>query len=336
MKAALFFLFSMTLFVSGAMGAHAQTTTASSTEVRAIAYPTEKTVPLSNDFGQARSGHAHEGNDLIGAKLVPLYAAVTGRVKSVENPEPSWGYAITLEDEDGYTYHYIHVNNDTPGTDDGAGGIEHAYAPGIVRGAPVTKGQLVGWMGDSGNAESITAHLHFEIRRPDDVAIDPYPSLLAALNEGKYVIERVKAASPDITTDKGLVATGAGANCLSGALVKSASSSAVYFCGADGKRYAFPNERVYFSWHANFNGIQTLTNEGLAAIPLGGNVTYRPGVKLVKLESVSNVYAVDKGGVLRWIKTSTQAAALYGKNWNKNVDDLSDAFFTNYTMGEPI
>ncbi len=337
-KAAQFFLALFAVFFCSAISAHAQTSTAtSSAEVRSIVYPTEKTVPLSNDFGDARSGsRKHEGNDLVGAKMMPLYAAVTGRVKSVEIPEPSWGYAIVLEDEEGYTYHYIHVNNDTPGTDDGAGGPEHAYAPGIVRGAQVTKGQLVGWMGDSGNAESISAHLHFEIRRPDGTAIDPYASLSAALNERKYVLAMVKAASPDINTDKGLVATGATANCVSGTLVKSASSSAVYFCGADGRRYAFPNERVYFSWYSNFNGVQTLTNEGLAAIPLGGNVTYRPGVKMVKLESVPNVYAVDKGGVLRWIKTSAEAAALYGKTWNKNVDDLSDAYFTNYTVGEPI
>jgi hypothetical protein len=325
-------------FLGSALEAHAQTPVATSSTalIRAIVYPTEKTVPLSNDFGQARSGHTHEGNDLIGAKMVPLYAAVSGRVESVENPEASWGYEITLEDADGYQYHYLHVNNDTPGTDDGAGGIEHAYAPGIVRGAQVTAGQLVGWMGDSGNAETVGAHLHFEIRKPDGTAIDPYPSLSAALNAGKYVIAVAKAESPDINTDKGLLPTGATVPCLSGSLVKSVSSTALYYCGANGKRYGFPNERVYFSWYTNFNGVQTLTNEGLAAIPLGGNVTYRPGVKLVKIESVPKVYAVQKGGVLRWIQTSAQAASLYGKTWNKNVDDLSDAYFTNYTIGDPI
>ncbi len=335
MKVALLVLFVLGIFALDGTSVQAQTTS-SSASLRAIAYPTEKTVPLSNDFGQARGTRAHEGNDLIGAKMVPLYAAVTGRVKSIQDPEAAWGYAIVLEDEDGYTYHYIHVNNDTPGTDDGAGGIRYAYAPGIVRGASVTKGQLVGWMGDSGNAETVGAHLHFEIRRPDDTAIDPYASLSAALNEGKYVVATVKAASPDINTDKGLMVSGASAACLSGTLIKSVSSTAVYYCGADGKRYGFPNERVYFSWYANFNGVQTLTNEELAAIPLGGNVTYRPGVKLVKIESLPNVYAIQKGAVLRWIKTPAEAALLYGKTWNKQVDDISDAYFTNYTIGEPI
>ncbi len=329
------FVLSLSFVWVGGANVFAQAT--SEAIVRTIVYPTERTVPLSDDFGQARgSTRAHEGNDLIGAKMVPLYAAVDGRVKSVENPEPSWGYAITLEDADGYTYHYLHVNNDTPGTDDGNGGIEHAYAPGIVRGATVTKGQLVGWMGDSGNAESVGAHLHFEIRTPGDLAVNPYASLAAAKEAGTYTIAKAKATSPDINTDKGLSVNSTTPPCISGTLVKSSSASVVYYCGADGKRYGFPNERVYFSWYVNFNGVQTLTDEGLAAIPLGGNVTYRPGTKLVKVESLPNVYAIEKGGVLRWIKTPAEAVALYGKTWNKNVDDVSDAYFINYTVGEPL
>jgi hypothetical protein len=102
----------------------------------------------------------------------------------LEIPQASWGYAITLEDSDGYTYNYLHINNDTPGTDDGKGGVDNAYAPFISRGATVRKGQLIGWMGDSGNAENVGSHLHFEIRRPDGTAIDPYLSLIAA-RDGK-------------------------------------------------------------------------------------------------------------------------------------------------------
>lgn len=332
----IFFLV-LLVFVGGfgvASAVNAQST--SSSVIRPIFYPTEKIIPLSNDFGQARSGHAHEGNDLIGPKMTPLYAAADGRVDSIEIPQATWGYAVTLQDADGYTYHYLHVNNDSPGTDDGAGGPEHAYAPGILPGAHVTKGQLIGWMGDSGNAETITSHLHFEIRQPGGQAIDPYPSLLAAMNEGKYSPTIVRASVPDINTDKGLIASGEGSACISGSLVKSPVASAVYYCGANGKRYAFPNQRVYFSWYNDFKNVQTLTNEALATIPLGGNVTYRPGVKMVKLESIPNVYVIEKGGVLRWVKTSQRAASLYGSTWNKQVDDLSDAYFTNYTMGEPI
>jgi murein DD-endopeptidase MepM/ murein hydrolase activator NlpD len=149
-------------------------------ETRSIFFPTEKIITFTDDFGDARTGHKHEGNDLIGKKMIPLYSAIDGVVADLEIPEASWGYAITLKDADGYIYNYLHVNNDTPGTDDGKGGVDYAYAPFISVGAKVHKGQLVGWMGDSGNAENVCSHLHFEIRRPDGTAIDPYLSLIAA------------------------------------------------------------------------------------------------------------------------------------------------------------
>lgn len=301
-----------------------------------IVFPTERTVTFVDDFGDARSRHTHEGNDLIGKKMMPLYAAIDGRVSDVVIPQAAWGYAITLSDDAGYTYHYIHVNNDRPGTDDGNGGIEHAYAPGIRRGVEVKKGQLIGWMGDSGNAESVGAHLHFEIRRSNGTAINPYASLIAARDVGRYVPASITASVPDINTDKALVATTETANCVSGSLIKSVSSTAVYYCGADSKRYGFPNERIYFSWYADFKRVLTISNQGLATIPLGGNVTYRPGVRLVKIQSIPRVYAVDSGAVLRWIESPTVAASLYGSAWNKKVDDIPDTLFINYRIGESI
>lgn len=305
-------------------------------EIRVIAFPTEYDVDLSDNFADARSGHLHEGIDMMGDKMTPLYAAVDGKVEIVVDPEASWGYAIVLEDVDGYTYHYLHVNNDTPGTDDGAGGTAHAYASGIVRRATVTKGQLIGWMGDSGNAENVGSHLHFEIRKPGGEAINPYPSLVEARYPGSYSATDAKAASPDINTDRGFVADGTTPPCVSGSLIKSAAFTAVYFCGADGKRHAFPNDRIYFTWYADFKTVKTVSDVELAAVPLGKNVTYRPGVKMVKIESLPNVYAIEKGGVLRWIKSPEIAASIYGTKWSKNVDDISDAFFLDYTIGTEI
>ena len=328
-------------------------------EVRAIVFPTVTTATFSDDYGDPRSGgRVHEGIDIMGgAKMTPLYAAVDGRVSSVVNPEESWGCRIVLEDADEWQYLYYHVNNDTPGTDDGVGCDTYAYASGITRNASVTKGQLVGWMGDSGNAENVGPHLHFEIRKPrvsvdtDDNTngwngefggwterepINPYPSLIAALAPGSYDKNEAAAESTDINMDKALVAVGGSVPCVSGALIKSASSTAVYYCGANGKRYVFPNDRVYFSWYVDFKTVTTVTNEALAAVPLGGLVTYRPGIKMVKIESIPNVYAVTRGGILRWIKSPEIAADIYGTNWKKNVDDVSDAFFTSYTVGDPI
>lgn len=110
----------------------------------------------------------------------------------------------------------------------------------------------------------------------------------------------------------------------------------VYYQGVDGKRHAFPSAKVYFSWYTDFSGIQTVDGISLAAIPLGSNVTYRPGVKLVKFETVNNVYAVARGGVLRWVTSESVARELYGTDWGTKIDDISDSLFGNYSFGADI
>jgi len=111
---------------------------------------------------------------------------------------------------------------------------------------------------------------------------------------------------------------------------------AVYYFGTDGKRHAFPNEKVYFSWYTDFASIITISKSSMSSLPLGKNITYHPGKKLVKFLSVPTVHAVSKGGVLRAIASEEIATALYGSAWNQQVDDISDAFFGNYRRGEPI
>ena len=175
MTKALLFGFSLAAGLSWALlpPAHAKT--------REIVFPVLGITHFSDDFGDPRSGgRTHEGNDIFGAKMQPLVAAADGTVWYVPYPEPSWGYSVTLRDKDGYEYRYFHINNDHPGTDDGRGGGRNAYAPYMKGGLPVQKGQRIGWMGDSGNAEKTAPHLHFEIRDPDGTPINPYDSLRAA------------------------------------------------------------------------------------------------------------------------------------------------------------
>lgn len=121
----------------------------------------------------------------------------------------------------------------------------------------------------------------------------------------------------------------------SGDLVK-ASGPAVYYYAADGKRYVFPNEKTYFSWYSNFSTVKTITDAELAAITIGGNVTYRPGVKMVKITTDPKTYAVAKGGILRHIPSEACATTLYGSAWNTMIDDVPDGFFVNYTVGAAI
>lgn len=153
--------------------------------VKPIVFPVIGTVTYTDTYGAPRAGHTHEGQDLMGTKMLPLIAAVAGTIQSVTFNNPV-GNSVVVKGADGWTYHYIHVNNDTPGTDDGSATRDQAFPANIVLGASVTQGQVVGYMGDSGNAESTAPHVHFEIRMPPaagtytGVPINPYQSLQQA------------------------------------------------------------------------------------------------------------------------------------------------------------
>lgn len=114
------------------------------------------------------------------------------------------------------------------------------------------------------------------------------------------------------------------------------SESAVYLAADDGKRYVFPNASIFKSWYPESATVMRISDEALAAIPLGGNVMYRPGFMLVKITTDPRVYAVSRYGVLRWITSEALATTLYGSHWNANVVDIPDVFFTNYLIGSPI
>ncbi|MBP9864384.1 hypothetical protein KBC54_02970, partial [Patescibacteria group bacterium] len=105
-----------------------------------------------------------------------------------------------------------------------------------------------------------------------------------------------------------------------------------YYIGADGKRHAFTNSKVFFTWYCGFDDVITITPEAMATLPLGKNITYHPGVRMVKFISNPQVYAVTGSGMLRPITTEAVATALYGATWNKAIDDIADAFYTDYTI----
>ena len=120
-----------------------------------------------------------------------------------------------------------------------------------------------------------------------------------------------------------------------GTLIK-ATDNAVYYYGANAKRYVFPNEKTYKTWFANYLLVIPISGELLGEIPIGGNATYKPGVRLVKITTDPKVYWVDKQGTLRHIKTESIAKELWGNAWYKLIDDVPDAFFINYQLGAPI
>lgn len=136
----------------------------------------------SDTFGACRSGcsRTHEGVDIMtyGVKGVPVVAADDGYIRSVnwarhaEDIDPARCCTIQIQHDDGFRSSYIHLNNDTPGTDDGHG---WGIAPGILPGVRVVAGQLIGWVGDSGNAESTGPQLHFEYHDADGTVLNPTP-----------------------------------------------------------------------------------------------------------------------------------------------------------------
>jgi plastocyanin len=120
-----------------------------------------------------------------------------------------------------------------------------------------------------------------------------------------------------------------------GDLIKG-SGSTVYYFASNGKRYVFPNDKTYFTWYTDFSDVKEISDGHLATIPLGGNVTYRPGYKMVKITTDPRTYVVDQGGVLRHVTSENLAKTLYSLSWQGKIDDVPDAFFTNYRMGTPI
>ncbi len=133
---------------------------------------------LTQSFGDPRSGgRHHEGVDILAPKLTPVVAVADGTVRWLYGTRGGNCCDLAIVHDDGWRSRYIHLNNDTPGTDDGEG---YGIARGIRVGARVRAGQVIGYVGDSGNAENTVPHLHFELRRPDGTAVDPYPSLVAA------------------------------------------------------------------------------------------------------------------------------------------------------------
>jgi len=142
-----------------------------------IVFPQEwEPTEFRSTFGAGRSGgRAHHGNDLMAPRMTEVYAAADGVVIHVGTNHLS-GRNLRIQHEDGWTTHYVHLNNDNPETDDGEAPWSITVAPGIEVGTEVEAGQLIAWVGDSGNAEWTAPHTHFELRR-DGTAINPYELL---------------------------------------------------------------------------------------------------------------------------------------------------------------
>jgi hypothetical protein len=149
--------------------------------IPSIAFPVLGPVEFWHDWHQPRDGgeRQHEGIDIMGVAGQPLRAAFDGTVVRVRQANQGIaGVAITVARDDGVYANYFHLNDDTPGTHDGVADGSLRIHPGLGVGTRVRAGQIIGYMGDTGNAG--IPHLHFELRTPERQPIDPYPAILEA------------------------------------------------------------------------------------------------------------------------------------------------------------
>jgi hypothetical protein len=146
-----------------------------------LLFPVVGAATYTNDFGAPRGQGRHEGNDLMAAKRTPAVAVEPGTVKFWTTSARA-GCMLYLYGESGTTYLYIHLNNDLTLGNDNKGGCKPgvSFAHGLKSGARVQAGELVGYVGDSGDANGIASHLHFEVHPKGGAAVSPYPYLQKA------------------------------------------------------------------------------------------------------------------------------------------------------------
>lgn len=145
---------------------------------RRIVFPVIGQAQYINDFGAPRAGGSHQGNDIIAPRKALAVAAEAGTVKFWTQSATA-GCMLYLYGRSGTMYYYIHLNNDLTSRNDNRGKCVAgtSYAPGLKDGAKVAAGQVVGFVGDSGDANGIHPHLHFEYHPHGGRAVSPYPYL---------------------------------------------------------------------------------------------------------------------------------------------------------------
>lgn len=128
--------------------------------------------PLTPNFGGKRDfstngkARTHEGVDIMTSKWIPVFSATEGTVVKY-GWDTLGGYRITIKARNGMQLYYAHLIG---------------YPPGLAKGQKVSKGQLIGFTGDTGYGKKGTSgkfppHLHFGMYAANGKAINPYPYL---------------------------------------------------------------------------------------------------------------------------------------------------------------
>jgi len=133
-------------------------------------------VKFRDSWGDRRpGGRRHQGTDILSRRGTAVVAIADGVVTKMALSDSS-GYYIRIDHGAGWVSSYLHLNNDIVGTDNGEGGTWTAFYATLEEGQQVSAGDIIGYVGDSGNAEHTTPHLHLEIKQGDQKQ-NPFPYL---------------------------------------------------------------------------------------------------------------------------------------------------------------
>lgn len=136
-----------------------------------FAFPVAAPYSYVDTFGAPRMEgtayyHRHEGTDIFAPQGTPLVAVVDGIVEQVGEARLGGTKLWLRSPGDNWRYYYAHLS---------------AYAPGISEGTRVSKGDVLGYVGNTGNARTTPPHLHFETRLPAPGGTEgPFPTGPAA------------------------------------------------------------------------------------------------------------------------------------------------------------
>ena len=168
-----------------------------------IIFPVLGEAAYTDDFGDARPGGVHKGIDIVAPKRKLALAAEAGKVE-FWTTSANAGCMLYLHGASGTTYYYIHLNNDLTPKNDNRGKCVPgtAYAKGLKNGSKVVAGQPVGYVGDSGDANGVHAHLHFELHPGGKSAVDPY----AWLQRAQHLLFAAPRGTPFTLELRGTVA----------------------------------------------------------------------------------------------------------------------------------
>jgi murein DD-endopeptidase MepM/ murein hydrolase activator NlpD len=127
---------------------------------------------LSDMYEQSRGSRRHEAIDILARTGTPVVAVDDGRIAKLF-PSRAGGLTVyQFDPEARLAYYYAHL---------------HDYAPGLREGMDVKRGNLIGYVGATGNADASTPHLHFAVFRLgtppkwwEGEPINPYPALSRA------------------------------------------------------------------------------------------------------------------------------------------------------------